>query len=66
MTTKPQTFWCVSSKYKAGGNVTRDLYKIDCVSKPVDSEKETDFCTIVRKYFDNEDDAIRYKDSIAV
>lgn len=53
-------FYCVKSIYRAGGNVTRDVYVVHSPIKPDDTEKELEFYTVVNRYFNTEDEALDY------
>ena len=54
-------FYCVSSNYHAGGNITRLVYPVESKTKPENTEEESNFSTIVNKYFDTEDEAEQHK-----
>ena len=53
-------YYCVKSIYRAGGNVTRDIYTVAAPTKPEDTENEMLYYTIVNKYFNSEDEAEEY------
>lgn len=53
-------FYCVSSIYRAGGNVTRDIRAVHSPVKPDDTEEELEFYTVVNRYFNTEDEALDY------
>lgn len=57
-------FYCVSSIYRAGGNVTRDIRAVHSPVKPDDTEEELDLFTVVNKYFNTEEDAVEYLNSL--
>lgn len=57
-------FYCVTSIYRAGGNITRDVYAVYANVKPTDSETELTYHIVVNKYFDTEEQANVYIKSI--
>ena len=59
-------FYCVSSIYRAGGNVTRDIRAVHSPVKPDDTEEELEFYTVVNRYFNTEDEALDYITKVSV
>ena len=59
-------FYCVSSIYRAGGNVTRDIRAVHSPVKPDDTEEELEFYTVVNRYFNTEDEALDYIKKVSV
>lgn len=53
-------FYCVSTTYKAGGAVYRQMYAVNSSVKPLDIEYEREWETEVKRYFDTEDEANKY------
>ena len=53
-------FYCVTSIYRAGGNVTRDLHTVQASVKPTDKEEEFPYHVVIDKYFNTEDEALEY------
>lgn len=53
-------FYCVTSIYRAGGMVSRDVHIIHSPIKPKDSEIEQTYKVVVCKYFDDESSAMAY------
>ena len=53
-------WYCATSIYRAGGNVTRHICTIPSPVKPKDTEIETSYYTIVNKYFHISEEAEKY------
>lgn len=53
-------WYCITSIYRAGGNVTRDIHTVHSPVKPADTEREFPNHVVVDKYFDTEDEALEY------
>ena len=53
-------FYCVETIFRVGGNVSCHIYIVHSSEKPKDVEEENLYNVTIRKYFDNEDAAMRY------
>lgn len=53
-------FYCVVAVFRAGGNVSCHISTVHSSEKPKDVEEENLYNVTIRKYFDDEDTAMRY------
>lgn len=57
-------FYCVTSIYRVGGNVTRNLHTVQASVKPDDKEEEFPYHVVIDKYFNTEDEARAYLEEV--